>query len=104
MRAANRAMRARGARSIDEVPSDQGHAWGAGELCSLRTIAGGFGNPARVPITMTIQPHVSVVDDLQPVVGQGRAQDVLAQVFATLHVVRGDCGRTLKVEACMLAT
>jgi hypothetical protein len=53
---------------------------------------------------MTIQPHVSVVDDLQPVVGQGRAQDVLAQVFATLHVVRGDCGRTLKVEACMLAT
>jgi len=24
-------------------------AWGAGELCSPRTIAGGFGNPLRVP-------------------------------------------------------
>src|SRR6185503_8802765 len=24
-------------------------AWGAGELCSPRTIAGGFGNPPRVP-------------------------------------------------------
>jgi exodeoxyribonuclease V gamma subunit len=26
-------------------------AWGAGELCSPRTIAGGFGNPPRVPIS-----------------------------------------------------
>jgi hypothetical protein len=25
-------------------------AWGAGELCSPRTIAGGFGNPFRVPV------------------------------------------------------
>jgi hypothetical protein len=24
-------------------------AWAAGELCSPRTIAGGFGNPLRVP-------------------------------------------------------
>jgi hypothetical protein len=27
-------------------------AWGAGELCSPRTIAGGFGNPLGVPISM----------------------------------------------------
>ena len=26
-------------------------AWGVGELCSPRTIAGGFGNPPRVPIS-----------------------------------------------------
>jgi len=25
-------------------------AWGVGELCSPRTIAGGFGNPLRVPV------------------------------------------------------
>ena len=30
---------------------------------------------------------------------EGRAQDVLAQVFATLLVVGGDSGGTLKVEA-----
>jgi hypothetical protein len=39
-RAASRAMRASGESSIEVVPSDQGHAWGAGELCSPRTIAG----------------------------------------------------------------
>jgi hypothetical protein len=72
-------MRASGASSTDEVPSDHGHAWGAGGLCSPRTIVGGFGNPSRVPITMTIQPHDFVIQDLEPVVGQGRAQDVLAQ-------------------------
>ena len=104
MIAGSLAMRASGARSTDDVPSDQGYAWGAGELCSPRTIAGGFGNPSRVPITMTIEPHVAVVEDLEAVVGEGRAQDVLAQVLATLLVVGGDFGGSLKVEACLLAT
>src|SRR5450631_1886815 len=33
-------------------PSQGSHcnAWGAAELCSARTIAGGLGNPLRVPI------------------------------------------------------
>jgi len=53
---------------------------------------------------MTIEPHVAVVEDLEAVVGEGRAQDVLAQVLATLLVVGGDFGGSLKVEACLLAT
>ena len=34
-------------------------AWGAGELSSPRTIAGGFGNPPRVPMTMGLARHPS---------------------------------------------
>jgi hypothetical protein len=34
------------------APSFPSTAWGVGELCSPRTIAGGFGNPPRVPMTM----------------------------------------------------
>ena len=29
-------------------------AWGAGELCSPRTIAGGCGNPLRVPMSTIV--------------------------------------------------
>jgi hypothetical protein len=52
---------------------------------------------------MTIQPHVTIVQDLQAVVGEGRAQDVLAQVLATLLVVGGDFGLSMQVEPCVLA-
>jgi len=97
-------MMASGASSTDEVPSDHGRAWGAGELRSPRTIAGGFGNPSRVPITMTIQPHDVVIQDFQPVVGQGRTQGVLAQGQAALLVVGGDLGSSVKIEPGVLPT
>jgi len=34
-------------------------AWGASELCSLRTIAGGFGNPLGVPIKVDGRQRLS---------------------------------------------
>src|SRR5450631_250485 len=36
-----------------ESRAGQANAWGAAELCSARTIAGRFGNPPRVSITMS---------------------------------------------------
>jgi hypothetical protein len=38
------------ANVANEASPDSQNAWGASELCSLRTIAGGHGNPPRVPI------------------------------------------------------
>jgi len=40
---------------------------------------------------------------IQTVVGEGRAQDVLAQVLATLLVVGGDFGLSMQVEPGLLA-
>ena len=41
-------------------------AWGAGELCSPRTIAGGYGNPFRVPISMDSMTVHSPVQAASP--------------------------------------
>jgi len=43
-------------------------AWGAGELCSPRTIAGGHGNPPRVPISFVILAGLGLI--LAPACGQ----------------------------------
>ena len=37
-----------------DCPGPANDAWGAGELCSPRTIAGGHGDPPRVPIMKTL--------------------------------------------------
>ena len=47
MDAATVREKVRVARALGKLPAI---AWGAAELCSARTIAGGFGNPSRVPI------------------------------------------------------
>jgi len=57
-----------------------------------------------VSISKLLQPHVSIIEDLQSVVGEGQAQDVLAQVLATLLVVGGDFGLSMQVEPGLLAT
>jgi hypothetical protein len=53
---------------------------------------------------MTIQPHDVVIQDFQPVVGQGRTQGVLAQGQAALPVVGGDLGSSVKIEPGVLPT
>src|SRR5450759_128179 len=46
-------------------------AWGAGELCSTRTIAGRFGNPPRVSISVDPEDFARVSD----LAGDGRGGD-----------------------------
>jgi hypothetical protein len=54
------------------------------------------------PRFLELQLHGSVVEDLEPVVGEGRAQDVLAQGQTALLVVGGDLGRGVKIEPLSL--
>jgi len=51
---------------------------------------------------MTIQPHDVVIQDFQPVVGQGRTQDILAQGQPAMLVVGGNPGSSVKIEPGVL--
>jgi hypothetical protein len=56
------------------------------------------GRSAVGPRLLEVQPHGSFGQDAQPVVGQGRTQDVPAQPFAARLVVGGDARGSLQVE------
>jgi hypothetical protein len=63
----------------------------------------GFAAPVTIgPRLLELQPHVSVVEDFQAVVGEWRAQDVFAQGQAAWLVVGGDLGCRVKIEAMVL--
>jgi hypothetical protein len=60
----------------------------------------GFAAPVTIrPRALELQPHVTVIQDLQTVVGEGRAQDVLAQALATLLLVGSDFGLKMQVKS-----
>jgi hypothetical protein len=56
------------------------------------------------PRLLELQLHISVVENLQPVVGQRRAKDIFAQGHSALLVVCGDFGSSVKIEPVSLAT
>ena len=65
----------------------------------------GFAAPVTIgPRLLELQPHDFVIQDLQPVVGQGRTQDVLAQGDSALLVVGGDTCGSMEVEPGVLTT
>ena len=66
--------------------------WGAGELCSPRTIAGGYGNPSRVPISTILGLGAAVGLGAEnagkrPVVGEPSSQKAGDKVNITLQTV-----------------
>ena len=91
-RAARRAMKARGSRFTDDVPSGFG-------LARPAPASRGFTAPFIIgPRLFELQPGVAVVEDLEAVVGNWWAEDVLAQGESAVLVVGGDLGRGVKVE------
>ena len=60
------------------------------------------GSGAVRPRLLEVQLHVPIVQDLQPVVGEGRAQDIAAQGQSAGLVVGGDTASAMQVEAVVL--
>src|SRR5436190_2093620 len=70
-------------------PSDEGSG--------LQDDAGGAVGPGTLEVELNGSPW----QDLEPVVGQGRTEDVAAQGFSAGLVVGGDASPSVEVEAAM---